>query len=148
MLRGPAATLKPLYSFPYTFMALSLSVLSTPQNLSTTPSLPLASHIYSQALVEGLWLPPLDSCPVLGNKSRSPRGNYYPRSSTSRYWMVEEPINAPSKGALHLTIRSAAIIIWRFVNRSGTCGSKWGFVGFPAPSQLLNDTHSPFGSYK
>ena len=34
--------------------SILLSVLSSTQNLSTTPTLPLASHIYSQALVEGL----------------------------------------------------------------------------------------------
>ena len=35
----------------------------------------------------------------------------YPRSSTGRHWAVKVPINASSKGALHLTVRSAVIII-------------------------------------
>ena len=88
---------------------------------------------------QGCTIAPLDSCLVLRDESRNSRGNGFPRSSKGGYWAIEEPINAPSKGALYLTVRSAIIIIWRFVNQSGTCDSKLGFVGFPAPPppQLL-----------
>ena len=86
---------------------------------------------------QGCTIAPLDSCLVLKDESRNSRGNGFLRSSTGGYWAVEEPINTPSKGALYMTVCSAIIIIWRFVNQSGTCGSKLGFVGFPAPPPQL-----------
>ena len=52
-------------------------------------------------------------------ESRNPRDDNYPGSSTGGYWTVERPINAPSKGASYLTIGSAVIIVWQFVNRGG-----------------------------
>ena len=44
------------------------------------------------------------------NESRSLRADFYQKSSKGGFWMIEEPINALSKGTLRLTIRSTAII--------------------------------------
>ena len=38
------------------------------------------------------------------------RTKSYPRNSMGRYWAVEVPINAPSKGVSLLTVHSAVII--------------------------------------
>jgi len=55
--------------------------------------------------------PPPDSCLAFGNKSRNPRGNSRPRSSSGGYWAVEKLINVPSKGMLRLSVGLAVIII-------------------------------------
>ena len=55
--------------------------------------------------------PPLIRAQFSGTNQGIQGANGYLRSSTGRYWMVKEPINAPSKGMLRLIVHSAAIII-------------------------------------
>ena len=62
--------------------------------------------------ITGLYISPsLIRVWLSGTNQGIQRTKSYPRSSMGRHWAVEVPINAPPKGALHLTVHSVVIII-------------------------------------
>ena len=62
--------------------------------------------------ITGLYIsPPLIHARLSGTNQGIQRTKNYPRRSIGKHWAVEVPINASLKGALHLTVRSAIIII-------------------------------------
>ena len=62
--------------------------------------------------ITGLYIsPPLIHARLSGTNQGIQRTKKYPRRLIGKHWAIEVPINASSKGALHLTVRSAVIII-------------------------------------